>query len=75
MCVEELKERLFTLNKIIALPLKETEYEDNHTLQNIKFKETEPYEQMLHETFSILFTHLDYINLIFTSLEKPIKAV
>lgn len=72
MRIEELKEKLFVLNGMIRLILKESGFDNHHDLP-VYYDETNKDECMLYRTFSDIMTHLSYSNMFLDYLEKPVK--
>lgn len=72
MKIEELKEKLYALNGIIRIILKECEYDKHYDLA-VDYNESNADECMLYKTFSDILTHLSYSNMFLEYLEKPIK--
>ena len=71
MSIEELKEKFFTLNRVIRLVFDEIKYDEQNHLC-VDYDLTNKEECMLYNTFSDLMHHLDYTNLYLDYLEKPI---
>lgn len=72
MSIEELKEKLFAVNGIIGLILKESGYYNSYDLC-CDYDTSSKEECMLYSTFSDIMSHLSYSNMMLEYLQKPVK--
>lgn len=72
MTLDNLTSELRTLNEQIEKLLGETQYKCAFNLSTITYKANDPDELMMHLEFESIFRHLDFVNALFSYLEKPI---
>lgn len=73
MTLNELETELLDLNKQIERIFELTNYQQKHNLLFVDYTEDNPDERMKFYEFESIFSHLDFVNALFSYLQQPVE--